>query len=142
MDMRRPLDVRAPIRSPESDSLDLNRHVHARVYVGPIFGDVLQHPSILAFPVSTANQRRLDNVPECTLGNAILPSLLPFLSLLSQLLLYSVVLINHRREVTEEDEGHDLDYDDKEDDGHSDRSAGGGPFIGCDGRGGGGGQIG
>jgi len=90
----RTLDVRASIWSSDSDTLNLDRHVHARIHGGPIFGNVLQYPPILAFSIGTTIPRWPDWVPECTIGNTILPSFLPSLPLFSQLFLllhYSLI---------------------------------------------------
>jgi len=69
VDVRRTLDIPTSMRPLESDTFDLDRHVHARVHVGPAVRNILQRPMILALPVGTTIRCRREMVPECALGN-------------------------------------------------------------------------
>ena len=67
-------DIRTSIWSPDSDTLNLDRHVHTRVHVGPAFRDIPQCSLVFAFPIGTTIRRRQDvGVPECALGNMTPP---------------------------------------------------------------------
>ena len=112
VDMRRTLNITTSIRSPDRDALDLDRQVHTSIHVGPALGNVIQSSLVLALPISVTVMRRPGGIPECTMGNTILASLLPSLPLLSQLFPCSVVSVDRREEVVEEDEGRNLGQDD------------------------------
>ena len=74
-----------PVRSPDGDTLNLDRHVHTRVHVVPGVRNVLQEPPVLASPVRTALPSWPDDLPERALGNiGLVASLLPLLPLFLQ----------------------------------------------------------
>ena len=81
MDVWGSLDERTPIRTPDGDALDLDRHVRARIHGSPAFGYVLQRSPILPLPVCATIPSRPDDLPECTLRDTIFPRPLPPLSL-------------------------------------------------------------
>ena len=106
VDVRGPLHILTPLRSPDSDALDLDRHVHAGINVSPVWRNVAQDPPVLAFPVGKTLPPGPDALPECALRNIFfVASLLPpfplfpkrqslFLQVV-RLLLQSILLYTH-----------------------------------------------
>jgi len=145
VDMWRAFDIRASMGSPDGDTLDLDRLVHACIHGGPISGDVLQCPPIFAFSIGKTIFRRPEGVPECALGNTILSSPLPSLPLFSQQLSFifqQLPLLLQPACLAQwgvvEEESHDDEKDDDPDDGNDDDpDSAAGSFVGCGGGSGG-----
>jgi len=77
MDVWRSVDECAAVRTPDSDTADLHRHVHTRVDGTPTFGYALQDSPVLSLPVRKASPSGPNDLPERTLWNNIFRNLLP-----------------------------------------------------------------
>ena len=71
----------APVRTPDGDTLDLNRQVHTRIDGGPAWRHVPQYTPIIPLPVRMALWGMPNDLPECAHRNAFFLSLLPQLPL-------------------------------------------------------------